>query len=158
LNITTPQTSFIQKSTVPVALIDKQANLIEYSQALAVFFEYSEENSETFDTNSSIDEVLNTIKPILKSKQHFEEEVKIFTEDHKERWIKLNVYPYFGKAELYQVFFSDCTTQKIESYLKTQAQQLARVGSWNMNLLTNTLTWCKIAKEIHGYPEDYQIA
>ncbi|MEL6974369.1 MAG: PAS domain-containing protein [Bacteroidota bacterium] len=45
--------------------------------------------------------------------------------------------------------------KKVNALVEVTAE-VARVGSWEYNLITEKLSWCKTTKEIHQVPQDYE--
>lgn len=156
MNSITSQSISIKESPIPIAVIDAKAKLIEYSQALPLFFEDAAKNLKTFDKDI-LDDLLNAIVEKLSPKDFFSRDVKIYTKKGKDRWIKLNVYPFFDKMQFYHISFIDVTKEKKQKELSEQGKRMARVGDWTFNLFDKSIHWCPITKEIHEFPEDYEI-
>lgn len=49
----------------------------------------------------------------------------------------------------------DITGKEIEEKYRLKAQEVAKIGGWEVNLITNKVYWTKITKEIHHTPENY---
>ena len=90
--------------------------------------------------------VVGTIEQAAKSKKNFEIEYRIKTRDGKEKWLweEGNIID----NETIEGYISDITDKKnaereIEITKKRleQAQQIAHVGSWGMNINTHTTWW-----------------
>ncbi|MCK0157440.1 PAS domain S-box protein [Cellulophaga sp. F20128] len=49
----------------------------------------------------------------------------------------------------------DITKKLIEEKYRLKAQEVAKIGGWEVNLISNEVYWTKITKEIHNAPEDF---
>ena len=80
-----------------------------------------------------------------------------------------NAHPFSDNdLELVQLFaqwighelsrlFQDQTLQAHKDLMEQMSKQ-ARIGAWEVDLKTNTVTWSKMTKEIHEVPQDYEPA
>lgn len=51
---------------------------------------------------------------------------------------------------------NDISPQKQLERLLNETNELARVGGWEVNVVTQTLNWTKVVREIHELPDDYE--
>lgn len=76
------------------------------------------------------------------------------TRSGKVIWISWTTKPIYNEGIVYSVG-KDVTEQKELEDLLNQANRLARIGSWEVDLVENTNYWSDITKEIHEVPADY---
>lgn len=85
----------------------------------------------------------------------------------KHVWISVSAVPQFreGSDRPYQVFttFLDITERveaeralKEREELLLEAERMARVGGWEIDLETDMVWWSRVTREIHEVPPDYE--
>ena len=84
--------------------------------------------------------------------QYFEN--RHITKSGKVIWISWTTKPFYNEGITYSVG-KDVTEQKELEELLNQANRLARIGSWEVDLIENTNYWSDITKEIHEVPSDF---
>ncbi|WP_291967794.1 PAS domain S-box protein [Maribacter sp.] len=93
------------------------------------------------------------------------DEATFHRKDGTIQWIYWDVRPWYNlKGEIGGLLMhtGDITEKKekelqqkrVDSILK-DTSELARIGTWEMNLHTNEITWSKIVYDIYGVSEDY---
>lgn len=78
------------------------------------------------------------------------------TKEGKYRWISWKSSQVFGEDNLVFGYGRDITEMRDLQVLFQNAAQLAKVGSWEMNLKTNELYWSDITKQIHEVEDDFE--
>ncbi|MDT0606337.1 PAS domain-containing sensor histidine kinase [Croceitalea rosinachiae] len=144
----------LKQSAIPTLVVDKDIQIWECSDALSHFFEQPTE----FTFNDLCDifgEVSIEFKHKLGKKKYFTETVQLISKTGQERWIKVNAYPIFDKEGFFQLSFDDVTEERIQYSLGQKAKELAKVGSWSVDLINNTIFWSDMTKKIHGVPLDF---
>lgn len=97
----------------------------------------------------------NAFREYAQKRLQYTETVPLISKDGKRRWIKTTLFPVHGDGRLAQLYFDDVTEGKNQFELALQAKQIAKIGSWKVDLVKNTLIWSNITKEIHEVPEDF---
>ena len=70
------------------------------------------------------------------------------------KWLKLSLYPC-DKSECYFLHFDEATKNKLALDLAQRAEKVAKIGSWEVDLIKNKLFWSDQTKAIHEVPMDY---
>ena len=87
-------------------------------------------------------------------------------EDGSTQWITWDVRPWYlyenkiggiimYTADITHIKQKDLEKRKTEEILD-KTNEVARIGTWEVNLKSNTIHWSRITKEIHEVPQDYQ--
>lgn len=85
--------------------------------------------------------------------QHFENRYR--TKDGQYRWISWGSSELISNEGLVFGYGMDITeTRKLKDLLD-EANRLARIGSWEIDLVTNKIYWSEITKEIHEVAHDF---
>ncbi|MDG1571149.1 PAS domain S-box protein [Robiginitalea sp. M366] len=74
-------------------------------------------------------------------------------------WYEWKVNSWLGDAGEVNgliVILEDRTAQKRNEELLERAQEVARIGGWEVDLIKGTMYWSRITKEIHEVPEDFE--
>ncbi len=81
-------------------------------------------------------------------------------------WVQTTIHPIIGKdgkIEQYVAFRTDISSQKqVENKLRNsqmhlqEASRVAKVGSWELDLVAEKLTWSWTTKMIHEVPPDFE--
>jgi PAS domain S-box-containing protein len=142
-----------------IATINKKGFFKKINPACCKLLEYTEDEllsiplSELMhpdDRNKSIDELNNIAE--TQSSMYFEN--RYITKNGNTIWLAWTVTAsteedlFFGVAK-------NITEQKRLSQLLNEANTLAKIGSWEVNLINNTIYWSSITKEIHEVDDDY---
>lgn len=77
------------------------------------------------------------------------------TKDGKYRWISWKSSQVFGEDNLVFGYGRDITEMRDLQLLFQNAAQLAKVGSWEMNLITHEIYWSDVTKQIHEVEDDF---
>ncbi len=105
------------------------------------------------------------LKDCLKGKacttgmEHFVDEAK------NERWFEWTNIPWYDEKEniIGVIIQTEDVTEAVQGELKLEKLQIlsqekseiAKIGSWNYDLVNEKLTWCDMTKKIHGVPADF---
>tara|TARA_Y100001933_G_scaffold76275_4_gene77634 strand:+ start:20390 stop:22240 length:1851 start_codon:yes stop_codon:yes gene_type:complete len=82
-----------------------------------------------------------------------------------EKWLEYTHLPWYDEGEnivgvIMQVddvsesYGDQMEIERLQTLLQSQSE-IAKVGSWEYDLVTEKLTWCQMTKAIHEVPKDY---
>ncbi len=129
------------------------------NQAATKLLEYSEEEllAVPYSNFVHIDDVNKTYAEsdgIQKGKtsQYFEN--RYITKSGKVKWLAWNSTPVTEEGLVYGMAV-DITEKKVLEESLNYSNQLARIGSWEIDFENNTVYWSTITKEIYEVEKDY---
>jgi len=73
-------------------------------------------------------------------------------------WLEWTISPWTenpGKTNGLIIVKDDITETKKREELLLKSKSIARIGGWEVDLLSNTMHWTRVTKEIHEVPEEY---
>ncbi len=85
-------------------------------------------------------------------------DVKLISKSGKEVWTSISVDPFYDAQGNYNgslAMVADITEKKALQELLDKSAKLAKIGSYELDLVKNELYWSPITKEIHELPEDF---
>ncbi|SHI39538.1 PAS domain S-box-containing protein [Pseudozobellia thermophila] len=83
---------------------------------------------------------------------------KFIAQDGSIKWYKWRLNPRKdtnGSIVGLIVVLEDITQLQMNQELVLKAERVARIGGWEIDLLTNKIHWTDVTKEIHEVPKDY---
>ena len=90
----------------------------------------------------------NEISKLLETNLSYNFENRYITKSGKTKWLTWNAIYVLEDNNIYAVA-KDVTDKKELENLLNKANELARIGGWEVDLLNNTVFWSEITKEIH---------
>ena len=96
----------------------------------------------------------NEISKLLETNFSSNFENRYITKSGKTKWLAWNAIYVNEDNNIYAVA-KDITEKKELEDLLQKANELARIGGWEVDLQTNTVFWSDITKEIHEVAQDY---
>lgn len=152
----------IKDSPAPVAILDKELRFIMHSDIWAK--EFGGDNTEIIGKSyyniltNTPDEIKNLHAECLKGISNSNKGKKFTHTDGTVQWIKWKMNAW--KDENKQIggiiiVQEDITEEKRREKLLIKAKSVARIGGWEVDLVTNTVYWTTVTKEIHEVPKDY---
>jgi PAS domain S-box-containing protein len=81
---------------------------------------------------------------------------RYITKSGQYRWIEWSSSDVFGEDGYIFAYGRDITEVKELERLLANSARLARIGSWEVDTIKNTLYWSKITHEIHEVDDDYK--
>ena len=153
----------VKESPNAIAIVDTKLNYISYSNQWLSDFSLHESNL----TNKHIFEVtLETpqsfkaaLKNALKGEENINEEERFVLPNGEIKWLKWKILPIendVGKIDCVVIFLDDITIYKKEIELLHKAEEVARIGCWELDLKTSMVYWTKTTKDIHEVNEDFE--
>ena len=144
----------INNCSMPIVRVDSDLNILEASTGVTPLFEI-----DGLDAYQNLKQLFgNTLdklsKATAKRKSHKEIQTLI-SKSGKTRWINILLYPLIEEKDAFHIFFEDVTTKQEQLELALQAKQIAKIGSWSVDLINNTVTWSDMTKEIHEVPSSF---
>ena len=154
--------TLLKDSPVSIALLDRDFIFKTYSKVWIEEFcpEYSD------ITGLKIFKVLNNLPPefpeiladCLEGKSSEQDSKKIISKDGTFNWLKWKISPVKNENNEISgivIFLEDVTDKSRRQELRQKAIEVARIGGWEIDLLTGELFWTDITKEIHEVPMDF---
>ncbi|MEM9647817.1 MAG: PAS domain-containing protein [Bacteroidota bacterium] len=143
---------------LPVALVNKKLELEECSSTLLELFNLVSVKDKPVNLGELIgappDALIKLRKRLLVS-SITKEYISHICPKGALKWFKLIAYPIQDGQHLY-LHFEDVTQKKLSLDLALQAERIARIGSWEVDLVNNSLMWSAMTREIHEVPEDFE--
>jgi PAS domain S-box-containing protein len=152
-------------------LIDKELKVIFSNQHAQRFvkeavnssFEEGKYIADCFPPTRQ-ESIKNILTAVLKGNP-IDYEINYYQEDDSERWYHIKYFPVSNDEGVSGVIISinDFTERKlIEQQIKqnndllSEAQQLAKVGNWNVDLTKNEIFWSSGTRTTYGVDEDFK--
>lgn len=153
----------VKESPNAIAIVDTKLNYISYSNQWLSDFSLHESNL----TNKHIFEVTQetpqsfkaALKNALKGEENINEEERFVLPNGEIKWLKWKILPIendVGKIDCVVIFLDDITIYKKEIELLHKAEEVARIGCWELDLKTSMVYWTKTTKDIHEVSEDFE--
>ncbi|SEB56724.1 PAS domain S-box-containing protein [Maribacter dokdonensis] len=153
----------VKESPNAIAIVDTKLNYISYSNQWLSDFSLHESNL----TNKHIFEVtLETpqsfkaaLKNALNGEENINEEERFVLPNGEIKWLKWKILPIkndVSKIDCVVIFLDDITIYKKEIELLHKAEEVARIGCWELDLKTSMVYWTKTTKDIHEVSEDFE--
>ena len=122
------------------------------------FFEIDRPKDGILNLEEAIGPLPKSLLNIKRSKGFLKAPVNEFithiTRKNELRWYKM-VLNASSETSQYYIYFDDVTQKKIALDLSLQAEKIARIGSWEVDLVNNNLFWSNMTKEIHEVSMDF---
>lgn len=159
----------IKQLPQPIAFVDQSFVVVAASNTWLDYGDFSQHDVigkqifELFDQQDSQD-LKECLSNCLKGDPDYNVQIKL-NGSRKEKWVKWVNLPWFDEEENIigaMVQFEDITKkirneiryEKIENLLQYHSE-VANVGGWEYNVLTNNLFWSGKTKKIHEVPSNY---
>ncbi len=154
--------SLIEDIPIPIAFFDSSFCFTANSNKWLRIFNIIDDDVCGKLLDTVMPELANVLKPLLvdgiSGKIPSPNDYKITFGDGRTEWINLKVYEAentsFGLGKI-GVVAEVVTESKRRQELLIKAKKVARIGGWELDLLTNTIYWTDTTKQIHEVPEDY---
>ncbi len=152
----------ITDSPSPVAVLDKNLCFVNHSKIWTSEFD--------LDGKSIIGEHLYKILPqtpnelkekinhCIQGNTNINPGKKFISSSGKIQWLKWKINPWLNELNLPAgiiLILEDITRQKRENELLYRAEQVAKIGGWEVDLINNEVYWTQITREIHEQADEY---
>ena len=152
------------------AFIDKEYRVVHASDRWIEYFEFNPNEV----IGRTIHKLFGKVNPqwqealqnCLRGKQSEVEVERYFDSDNNEKWFEWTNTPWYDELEniLGVILHLDDITKRVQNEIEHDKLQLllrekseiARIGSWEYDAVTDTLTWSEMTKKIHGVPMDFK--
>jgi PAS domain S-box-containing protein len=143
-------------------LLDKNNRTTFVNKRMCEILEYSAEEmlgKENFDFMDEKGKAAAT-DTILRRRNGIRENVDLryITKSGKHIWADISASPVINSKGEYEgalAMVSDITDKKNLENLLDKTNNLARIGSWEINMLNNSLYWSAKTREIHEVEDDF---
>ncbi|MEH6745584.1 MAG: PAS domain S-box protein [Maribacter arcticus] len=152
----------IRDLPVAISIVDAKLNLINYSDQWINSFAPKKTdirgkhlNDILLDMPISFEEA---IQSALKGNISLNEGEKIFLPKGEVKWLKWKISPYKNNDDTLEgltIIIEDVSKDKKELELLHKAENVGRIGGWQINLETNQSYWTKTTRDIHEVDEDF---
>ncbi|WP_181422846.1 PAS domain S-box protein [Arenibacter sp. ARW7G5Y1] len=160
---------FIEEAPNAIAMFDNNMGFLAASRQWRMDYNLLDNKiigKSLYEIFPSIDERWRKIHlECLAGAIHNEDETKYTWPDGRVQWLTWDIRPWYtSKKEIggILIYTTDITTIKekekeklrIEQILD-KANQVARIGTWEVNMISGKIHWSKVTCEIHEVPHDY---
>lgn len=161
---------FVQQAPNAIAMFDKQMRYIAASQKWLDDYNLGDRNiigASHYDIFPEIgDDWKDIHKACLQGAINRCAEAHFVRADGTEQWITWDVRPWYisdgniGGLLMYTADISAMKQKDVEndriSRILDKTNEVARIGTWEINCRTNELTWSRITREIHEVTGDFK--
>ncbi|PJZ58461.1 PAS domain-containing sensor histidine kinase [Leptospira barantonii] len=161
---------FIEKAPSAIAMFDTNMRYMAASQQWLVDYHLNETEivgKSHYDIFPEIGEEWKEIhQECLRGKVLRREEESFVRADGSIQWIIWEVRPWYVSQNVVGgilMYTADITALKRKEFERTRLEEIltrtneaAQIGSWEVDLETNTRVWSKVTKSIFELPEDYE--
>ncbi len=150
---TSPSVPFeLKQLPLPIAIIDNNLKIKECSDFFYTFFGLPKSGKQPTSLKDLMGEIS---KPLTKiGKKPVKEFFTRITNKGEVKWYKLILYPSNTKT-LFYAHFDEVTKKKMALDFSVQAERIARIGSWEVDLINHKIFWSAMTREIHEVPKNY---
>ena len=152
------------------AFIDTKYRVVHASDSWISYFDFNPEQV----IGNTIHKLFGRVSPewqealqnCLRGKQSEVEIERYYDSENREKWFEWTNTPWYDEEEniIGVILHVDDITKRVQNEIEHEKLQLllrekseiAKIGSWEYDAVTDTLTWSEMTKIIHGVPEDYE--
>jgi len=153
----------VKESPNAIAIVDTKLNYISYSNQWLSDFSLHESkltNKHIFEVTQETPQSFKAaLRNALKGEENINEEKRFVLPNGEVKWLKWKILPIendVGKIDCVVIFLDDITIYKKEIELLHKAEEVARIGCWELDLKTSMVYWTKTTKDIHEVSEDFE--
>ncbi len=152
----------IKDSPVAVAIVDCNMRFISHSKAWLTEFGLKQQSLNGELYYDALPQTPIEIKQVhqacLLGKSNSNNGQKFVYSNGQIQWLKWKINPWKNEIDELGgliIVCEDITLQKRKEELLYMAEEVARIGGWEVDMISNQLYWTKITKEIHEVPHDF---
>ncbi|WP_424003276.1 PAS domain-containing sensor histidine kinase [Maribacter sp. IgM3_T14_3] len=152
----------LKESPNAIAIVDTKLNFISYSNQWHQKFSRNETDNDNKPLFDNIIEMPDSFKIALNKALNGEEDInngrKFILPNGNLQWLKWKIIPSKNENHGFDgaiIFLDDITIEQKEIELLHKAEEVARIGCWELDLLNNTVNWTKTTKDIHEVAIDF---
>ncbi|MFS4445904.1 PAS domain-containing protein [Maribacter sp. 2307UL18-2] len=152
----------LKDSPAPMVILDKQMKILNYSEEWLKVHDIKEETligKSIAHLEQLIPKALQEIiQECLLGNQDRNSGAKFILPNGNITWLSWKINPWRNADnEIIGLimFLENVTARKRKEELLMKAKSVARIGGWEVDLISNKVYWTDITKEIHEMPEDY---
>lgn len=152
----------IKDNPAPLAILDTELKLLNHSNEL---LNEHRASTDFIDGQSFFDifpefpkELMMVVENCLKGESNNNSGRKFILPQGKICWYRWKINPWYDDYDSVQgliVLIENVTEEKIEEELLLKAKKVARIGGWEVDLLSSKVYWTDITREIHEVDSDY---
>ncbi|WP_051638209.1 sensor histidine kinase [Maribacter sp. Hel_I_7] len=152
----------LKESPNAIAIVDTKLNFISYSNQWLRKFTLNDNDiidKHLFDVTIETPDFFKTaLENGVKGKEDINHGQKFVLPSGKIQWLKWKILPSTYDTNGFDgaiVFLDDITVDKKEIELLHKAEEVARIGCWELDLKTGLINWTKTTKDIHEVDENF---
>ncbi|WP_324025006.1 PAS domain-containing protein [Maribacter sp. BPC-D8] len=152
----------LKESPNAIAIVDTKLNFISYSNQWQEKFSLGEIDIIDKNLFDHTIETPNLFKVAVKNGIKGQEDInigqKFILPDGKLQWLKWKIIPSTIEDHGFDgaiIFLDNITAVQKELELLHRAEEVARIGCWELDLINNTVHWTKTTKDIHEVEADF---
>lgn len=152
----------LKESPNAIAIVDTKLNFISYSNQWHQKFSLNKTDNDNKPLFDNIIEMPDSFKIALNKALNGEEDInhgrKFILPNGNLQWLKWKIIPSKNENHGFDgaiIFLDDITIEQKEIELLHKAEEVARIGCWELDLLNNTVNWTKTTKDIHEVAIDF---
>ena len=152
-----------KESPNAIAIVDTKLNFINYSNQWLNNFSLNKTditNKPFFDNIIETPQVFkNAVKNSILGKEESNLGEKFILSNGDVKWLKWKILPANNEVNGFNgavIFLSDITIDKKEIELLHKAEEVARIGCWEIDLINGQVYWTKATKDIHEVSLDFE--
>lgn len=151
--------TFFNLSPDIFSIIDTKGNFKKVNPTFTQLLGYSQDEMEglsIFDITQpkDLENATQIFENIIEGQQSNYLESRVLNKSGDLIWISLS-FTYDHEEELIYTVAKDITEQKYLEKLLKKTNELAKIGSWEYDLLEDKLYWSDVTRQIHEVPEDF---
>ncbi|MBC8766633.1 PAS domain S-box protein [Arenibacter sp. BSSL-BM3] len=159
---TLSRTISIEEAPIAIATLDTNLCFINCSRVWEEAFTASNKDivgKSFFDIiPNSPQKFRKVLENSFSLKDNIIEEQRHILPDGSSQWYKWNIKPWKQSEDEIGgliIIHTNITKEKHVKELLIAAENVAKMGGWDLDMITNTIHWSHITKEIHEVPLDY---
>ena len=154
--------SLIKSSPFALAILDRELRIVEHSTIFKQQFAPKTDSligKPYYELLPTIPEEIRQInQDCLKGASSSHDGKKFVAPNGETQWWAWKISPWTNADDAIlgiQIIIQDVTETKRREALLVKAEQVARIGGWEVDLNTNEVYWTEVTKEIHEVAPDY---